>query len=306
MRASLIMAVAVLACGCTFRGIPTHGGGKRFDTEQHLLTQAIKQVVDAVDLTALKDKRVNVVVVAIGDAGSGNINMGGFDPSMVYQYLNNWDASKLHRSTVGDQTTDNRTTNISKQSNWSDVRETLEPKAHQFKGVGALYGRSLYTSDGYANERDMDYLAGYFYKHCYLNGINVVAKGDVDVDLFVLVDVFGTNRYRWESIAYNTENLVASCKLTYFAISRKGTQVEIPETACSSRVKYQENYLFGAGPLWTDITLEKPFEDIAEMRVRKYAYTRGTGAVVRNNERSEAVTVSDSHRSLSVIEPFGE
>ena len=62
-------------CGA-LTGLPGHGGGKRFAVEQELVAAATRGAIKQIDLTAIRGKKVNLFVNAIGDTGSGNI-VGG-------------------------------------------------------------------------------------------------------------------------------------------------------------------------------------------------------------------------------------
>ncbi len=73
-----ILALPLLfLCGCgALTGLPGHGGGKRFAVEQELVAAATRGAIKQLDLTAIRGKKVNLFVNAIGDTGSGNI-IGG-------------------------------------------------------------------------------------------------------------------------------------------------------------------------------------------------------------------------------------
>ena len=62
-------------CGA-LTGLPGHGGGKRFAVEQELVAAATRGAIKQIDLTAIRGKKVNLFVNAIGDTGSGNL-VGG-------------------------------------------------------------------------------------------------------------------------------------------------------------------------------------------------------------------------------------
>ena len=73
-----IIAIPLLflgGCGA-LTGLPGHGGGKRFAVEQELVAAATRGAIKQIDLTAIRGKKVNLFVNAIGDTGSGNI-IGG-------------------------------------------------------------------------------------------------------------------------------------------------------------------------------------------------------------------------------------
>src|SRR5213075_3294675 len=58
---ALIALVASQLVGCgDFRGIPTHGGGKRFDEEQRIVAGAIRQTLADLELRELAGKKVHI------------------------------------------------------------------------------------------------------------------------------------------------------------------------------------------------------------------------------------------------------
>ena len=74
------LALAVLpalltACG-TLTGLPGHGGGKRFATEQRLVSASIRHALKSIDVSPLRGKKVAVVFDIVSDEGGGNI-VGG-------------------------------------------------------------------------------------------------------------------------------------------------------------------------------------------------------------------------------------
>src|SRR5438045_5095382 len=79
-----LMAIVVLTCALTggcgdFRGIPSHGGGKRFDEEQRVVAGAIRQTLADMDLRELAGKKVQLSVEAIATDGGGNVVFPGIN-----------------------------------------------------------------------------------------------------------------------------------------------------------------------------------------------------------------------------------
>ncbi|QHI70645.1 hypothetical protein [Tichowtungia aerotolerans] len=68
----------MLVSGCTsFRGIPSHGGGKRFDEEQRLIAASIYKALEQMQCDELRGKKVRVVHEFTTTYGSGNASFGG-------------------------------------------------------------------------------------------------------------------------------------------------------------------------------------------------------------------------------------
>ncbi len=62
-------------CG-TLTGIPSHGGGKRFATEQRLVSASIRSALKDIDLTPLRGKRAAIVFDLVHDEGGGSMEGG--------------------------------------------------------------------------------------------------------------------------------------------------------------------------------------------------------------------------------------
>src|SRR3954468_23847654 len=76
--AIVVLACALAAGGCgDFRGIPTHGGGKRFDEEQRVVAGAIRRTLADMDLTDLAGKKVTILLDCISQDGGGYITFPG-------------------------------------------------------------------------------------------------------------------------------------------------------------------------------------------------------------------------------------
>jgi len=69
-------------CG-TLTGIPAHGGGKRFATEQRLVSASIRSALMDLDVSALQGKRAALVFDLIADEGAGSFNGGRWSPSLL-------------------------------------------------------------------------------------------------------------------------------------------------------------------------------------------------------------------------------
>lgn len=84
------IGVIALACvslvlpGCALTGIPAHGGGKRYATEQRLVSASIRAALRDVDVTALKGKKVALVFDIIADEGGGNMSGGRITPGLLF------------------------------------------------------------------------------------------------------------------------------------------------------------------------------------------------------------------------------
>ena len=210
----------LLLVGCSFRGIPSHGGGKRFYPEQEIIARAARGVVDDIPWRNLQGKKATLWLYSLGDAGGGVSKGGGFDwGGAVGSFFGR--SEQRGQTTVGSR-----------------------------GGIGANYQtRAGYASFAFANAEDIQYLKGIVIEGLVKNGIRFVEDPDeAEVDIYAMVDSFGTNRWRFDVMIYATENLSAQVKMHAFAVDRKlGTYTDIGKAA--KRVTYFENFVFNIGPL---------------------------------------------------------
>ena len=79
----LIALGSLSACG-TLTGIPAHGGGKRFATEQRLVSASIRAALKDIDVTPLKGKRAALIFDLVADEGGGSFNGGRWSPGLLF------------------------------------------------------------------------------------------------------------------------------------------------------------------------------------------------------------------------------
>src|SRR5437773_1009115 len=73
---SLSLCALLTGCG-DFRGIPSHGGGKRFDEEQRVVAGTIRQTLADMDLHELTGKKVQIAVESISQDGGAMVSFPG-------------------------------------------------------------------------------------------------------------------------------------------------------------------------------------------------------------------------------------
>ena len=74
---------ALTACG-TLTGIPSHGGGKRFSTEQRLVSASIRSSLQELDISSLKGMRAALIFDLVADEGGGNLSGGRWTPGLLF------------------------------------------------------------------------------------------------------------------------------------------------------------------------------------------------------------------------------
>ncbi|MGL4768460.1 MAG: hypothetical protein ACRCV6_10350 [Formosimonas sp.] len=75
LTAITTIITTLTACG-TMTGIPAHGGGKRFATEQRLVSASVRSALKDIDVSPLRGKRVAVVFDIVADEGGGTMSGG--------------------------------------------------------------------------------------------------------------------------------------------------------------------------------------------------------------------------------------
>lgn len=81
--AVVLVSMSLTGCG-TLTGIPAHGGGRRFATEQRLVSASIRAALKDIDVTFLKGKRAALVFDIVADEGGGNMAGGHINPGMLF------------------------------------------------------------------------------------------------------------------------------------------------------------------------------------------------------------------------------
>ena len=193
---SLWLAPLVLLCGCgTYRGIPSHGGGKRFDEEQRIVAGAIRQGLSEMNLRELRGRRVRIEVQSIAHEGSGNVNWPGLTGLSLNGSLA-WNQNNFAALTGS-------------ALNISDSKSSGVSAGSSYRANPEYYSNASGTG------QDLTYLQGVLEMKARHDGL--VLEGQADSILFVLVDVLGTNRSRRNYGFRGTDDYRASCEITYYA-----------------------------------------------------------------------------------------
>ncbi len=269
----------MLLGGCgTLTGLPGHGGGKRFAVEQELVASATRGAIKQIDLSAIRGKRINLYVNAIGDTGTGNLLGGRFSiasqlrgdylqvpsttaTSVFPKYTTTTDSSSKSNasSSTKSDASDTKSSSSSTTSAQSTTNSTLaypestttEQKGSgglaqfgaKFEGLGAYHNSEEITSD------DIQYLSALLQTYLFLQGVQIVPPSESEIDVYITVDVFGTIRSRVDWLIANNEILRAKTSFEILAInSSDGRLVMPPQTACAE-AEYNEQYVLWTGPV---------------------------------------------------------
>lgn len=224
----------ILATGCSvFRGIPTHGGGKRFDEEQWAVAASARLSAFEMDLKELRGKRTTIIITSIAHSGGGYTSYprieklaGSYSRSNSFTgydfdyYLAPPYATPFARNSEYD-------TSYRGQTGGGEINPSFD------------YRPFLFDS-----ESDADYVRAAVTMKAFHDGVIVVLE-QPEAYLYVLVDVLGTNRSRQDSILYWKDSLRARCHLTYYASNAMSTEIPFPARQSSAAATYQESSFLG-------------------------------------------------------------
>ncbi len=234
----IIIAIIIFFTGCSsFRGLPSHGGGKRFDEEQRVVAGAIRRATGRMNLSELKGLKVKVNLISIPTSGSGNINWGG---------LQSISLGADYSDTLAEYLKSNYKYPVAPTTGIAKDYETQTQTTRSGARLGINYKpHSGFSSQRMMTDGDVQYLHSAFMMNAHHNGITLVSKGQ-DVNLFILVDVLGTNRSRNDYLLWLEEELSASCEISYYAILKTG-KLLFRCRRTSAVAHYAETKIFGIG-----------------------------------------------------------
>jgi len=183
-----VLFTLTAATGCTFRGIPTHGGGKRFYIEQELLAKSAEAAMANISFDGLENTTVRLEIHAIGGEGGGFYSGG--------RTLFGLGAGAGAGDRAGDV----------------DLAGSA--------AVGATNAQA-YGVHAFANSGDLEYLKGLIMKKLAESNISLLGAGTKaiqDYDVHVLVPIFGTNKWTTNYLVFWREQLRARVELEVFSM----------------------------------------------------------------------------------------
>lgn len=208
----LLLLLSLTAC--QVRGIPAHGGGKRFYREQEVLALATQNALDLVDWRQVGSS-VRVFVFTVGDEGGGVQSGGGLRLSG----LMGGGASKSMGPGTG------------------------------FGGGGVSFSNLEYAPLAVASNRDIEYLRGAVMGALYDAGSTVVTNidaGKAQGDVVILAHVFGTDRWTDRTLfVFRDEHLDAHVRLDAWYVPGSGRPIRLTPGGASAYSQYIEEYFFG-------------------------------------------------------------
>ncbi|HYE04880.1 MAG TPA: hypothetical protein VEL07_05085 [Planctomycetota bacterium] len=219
MRITLVLAIPLLAlAGCgNHRGLPGHGGGKRFDEEQRIVAASIRRSVADMDLSRLPPARVQVVVSGIAHQGAGSDRYPG--PTALNLGLSN---RRDETTTLGQDAAA-----VGGGGPWNpDWRQLSETSSVGPSASMSVRLEHEYTACQYMpwTDADLIYLDQVLRMRLLHLGI-VPTDHEPELCLRVLVDVLGINRSRDDWLLFTRDVLQASCELSWYVTAAADQKV---------------------------------------------------------------------------------
>jgi len=256
----LILTALLGASGCaSFRGIPSHGGGKRFDEEQRIVSGAIRYAVAHMTFPELEGKQARILVTSVPTSGAGNVNFGGLQDISLNGSVSDSTYDLLRRliplqypfeREVFRWDTDdemyNNSTLTTENYNTQNLDEYREDERTSMGGnLRYRMDHSFFTQRS-NTEGDVKYLQAVLEMKARHAGVTIDTTKPACM-LYVLIDVLGTNRRRQDFVLWKMDDLVATCEVTYYARDMKTGKLLFPARRAAGRAKYREDRVWPFG-----------------------------------------------------------
>ena len=221
--------LALVIAGCaSYRGMPTHGGGKRFDEEQRVVTASIRHASQQMNFSRLGKRKVAIEVTSLETSGTGQAFYPGLGTVNAYYdwYKEaqefNYDTRNLAPGAGSGYVKDN-----------DSVRDNIRTTPN-FEFNPSLRSNNNIT------RQDVDYLTRVLEMRLRHDGFQIVPLSQAEVYLVVLVDALGTNLSRKDFLVAFDDDLKATCEMTYYAINPPDQKVIFAAQAVASESRYME------------------------------------------------------------------
>lgn len=212
--------------GCnTYRMMPSHGGGKRFDEEQRAVASAARKAVADMNIPELAGHRINTIVESIAANGGGTVQLPGV-------------------------------TNVSGGYNEGDTVSGTVVTQKGWNFNAAYNANTLASPTVFTTDQDLKYLDICLQMKLRHQGIKT-PDPNAEYMLYVIVDVFGTNRSKLDNFIAWTDTLSATCELTYYAIDLKTNTLVFRARRSSAQANYIERSIFGFAAYHIERQLDK-------------------------------------------------
>lgn len=183
---TILLALLPLTSCSVFRPAPTHGGGKRFDEEQRLVSAAISKTTSRMNFSRIPRSKVSLEVTAMNTSGglqdlySGSTDKARTPVTAIHTGIQNLFGYRA--------------------SPWLQSNSTL-------------------------TNQDVYYLEESVKAQLRARKFQVVSPTESDVHLIVLVDCLGTNMSRQDVTLAFRDDLKATCAITWYAVDSRSQEV---------------------------------------------------------------------------------
>jgi hypothetical protein len=230
MRLPLLLAAALAAAGCgSYRGMPSHGGGKRFDEEQRVVAASIRQAVSDIDLSRIAAHRVQVVISGIAHNGGGRDRFPGITSGNVGMGMQFDDTASNGDNAVGGG-----------GGPWAPAWRN-ESEHTGMSPNASVSARLEHEYDSFQSwtDADLGYLEQVIRMHLVHGGV-IPTDTNPEYRMRVLVDVLGTNRSRDEWFVTSRDELEASCELTWYVTREEDAKLVQEAQRSGASATYSE------------------------------------------------------------------
>jgi hypothetical protein len=212
--------------GCnTYRMMPSHGGGKRFDEEQRAVASAARKAIADMNVVELIGHKITISIESIAANGGGTVQLPG-----VTAVSGGYNEGDTENGTVVTQKGWNFNANYNANTNASPTV--------------------------FATDQDLKYLDACLQMKLRHQGIKT-PDPNAEYVLYVMVDVFGTNRSKLDDYITWADTLSATCELTYYAIDLKTNKLVFRARRSSAQATYLERSIFGFAAYRIERQLDK-------------------------------------------------
>lgn len=181
--------------------MPTHGGGKRFDEEQRLVSATAQHAAERMSFGDMSKSKVALEVTSVNTSGSL------FDPF--------WGGPNKEGGTG--------------LPYFSGLHKLFGYRINPW-----IESQSILTS------QDLVFLERSIEARLRYANYQVVAPEEADLYVIVLVDCYGTNQDRKDFALFFKDQLEVSCGLTWYVIDAHTQKLETAATSVMSQAVYEE------------------------------------------------------------------